>query len=203
MLHAYKQHLCPMHLCIRSMHNSGSTLAACSGAPVETNQYSVTEYEQDIMKGNTQMPAIYFMYDFSPVSVDIRVARGSLAHFLVRTCAVVGGVFAVTGAHAFLDHLISFPESVCSDCLPAMWCVSVCVCVNPSDHSQTHVSIISCLGMPCAWGYICCDSSACHLTVPALAAAVPTRDVNTGLYLCSPACACASAQLKEHCSHAC
>ncbi len=48
-------------------------------------------------KGEVQLPAIYFLYDLSPIMVTIKDARGGLAHLLVRICAVEGGVFAITG----------------------------------------------------------------------------------------------------------
>ena len=48
-------------------------------------------------KGEVQLPAIYFLYDLSPIMVNVRDAGDGLAHLLVRICAVVGGVFAITG----------------------------------------------------------------------------------------------------------
>ena len=43
------------------------------------------------------LPAVYFSYDFSPVSLTIEERRRPLFHFLTRICAVVGGVFALFG----------------------------------------------------------------------------------------------------------
>ena len=74
--------------------------AACllwTGKQLQTNQFSVTEYWSRISKGRMQMPAVFFVFDLAPINVTIRDERGSFLHFLVRTCAVVGGVFAVTG----------------------------------------------------------------------------------------------------------
>ncbi|CAL5218347.1 g7 [Coccomyxa viridis] len=67
------------------------------GKSTKTNQYSVTEYDTIVHKGEMQMPSVMFMYDMSPISVTITETRKSFAHLLVRFCAVVGGVFAVTG----------------------------------------------------------------------------------------------------------
>eukprot|EP00898_Chlorokybus_atmophyticus_P000082 jgi/Chlat1/1074/Chrsp110S01542 len=64
---------------------------------VATNQYSVTEYFSPTTTTDQSIPAIYFVYDFSPITVTIAETRKSLAHFLTRLCAVVGGSFAVTG----------------------------------------------------------------------------------------------------------
>jgi len=46
---------------------------------------------------DSSLPAVYFLYDLSPITVEISDAPKSLGHFLTRVCAVVGGVFAVTG----------------------------------------------------------------------------------------------------------
>ena len=37
------------------------------------------------------------MYDLYPITVHIKAGVRSYGHFLTRICAVVGGVFAVTG----------------------------------------------------------------------------------------------------------
>ncbi|KAK9834322.1 hypothetical protein WJX81_007031 [Elliptochloris bilobata] len=71
--------------------------ADLQGKRLQGNQYAVTEYYTPVHKGDTHMPAVWFVYDISPISVSIARTRRSLAHLLVRCCAVVGGVFAVTG----------------------------------------------------------------------------------------------------------
>ncbi len=71
---------------------------------MQGNQYAVTEYYTPVHKGDASMPAVWFVYDISPISVSIARARRSLAHLAVRSCAVVGGVFAVTGARAGRPH---------------------------------------------------------------------------------------------------
>lgn len=67
------------------------------GTRTKTHQYSVTEYDTVVHKGEMQMPSVWFAYDISPISVTITETRKSFAHLLTRLCAVVGGVFAVTG----------------------------------------------------------------------------------------------------------
>lgn len=47
--------------------------------------------------GRFQLPAIYFRYDFSPITVAFKEKKSSFAHFLVQVCAIVGGVFTVLG----------------------------------------------------------------------------------------------------------
>ena len=68
------------------------------GRPVQSNQFSVTEYDAAQPGGSMQLPAVWFLYDLSPISVDIVESHPSLLHFLTRICAVVGGGFTVTGA---------------------------------------------------------------------------------------------------------
>tara|TARA_B110000977_G_scaffold165743_2_gene213184 strand:+ start:14114 stop:15247 length:1134 start_codon:yes stop_codon:yes gene_type:complete len=65
---------------------------------IRTNLYSVTEYfTQSKGWSETGLPAVFFIYDLSPVVMEISDAHVSFGHFLARVCAVVGGVFAVTG----------------------------------------------------------------------------------------------------------
>ncbi|XP_021907303.1 endoplasmic reticulum-Golgi intermediate compartment protein 3 [Carica papaya] len=42
-------------------------------------------------------PAVYFLYDLSPITVTIKEERHSFLHFITRLCAVLGGTFALTG----------------------------------------------------------------------------------------------------------
>ncbi|KAG1673304.1 hypothetical protein FOA52_002584 [Chlamydomonas sp. UWO 241] len=66
------------------------------GRVIETHQYSVSEYVQSIPADGSKPPSIDIMYDVSPIVVVINDAPPSILHFLVRLCAVIGGVFAVT-----------------------------------------------------------------------------------------------------------
>ncbi|KAK6130541.1 hypothetical protein DH2020_035722 [Rehmannia glutinosa] len=62
-----------------------------------TNQFSVTEYFSPINEFDRAWPAVYFLYDLSPITVTIREERRSFLHFITRLCAVLGGTFALTG----------------------------------------------------------------------------------------------------------
>ncbi|KAL6578431.1 hypothetical protein OROMI_010759 [Orobanche minor] len=62
-----------------------------------TNQFSVTEYFSPISESDRAWPAVYFLYDLSPITVTIREERRSFLHFITRLCAVLGGTFALTG----------------------------------------------------------------------------------------------------------
>ena len=82
---------------------------------MHSNQYSLTEYYSPVHKGEVQLPAIYFLYDLSPIMVTVKDAKGGVAHLLVRICAVVGGVFALTGGswHAIPYPVQTQPNVVC------------------------------------------------------------------------------------------
>ena len=78
-------------------HKNRKTENASRGA-VRTNLYSVTEYFTPSRGwSETGLPAVFFLYDLSPVVMEVSDAPASFGHFLARVCAVVGGVFAVTG----------------------------------------------------------------------------------------------------------
>lgn len=66
------------------------------GHATETHQYSVSEYATTVAGDGSQAAAVDFMYDISPIIVTVNDSPPSLLHFLVRLCAVIGGVFAVT-----------------------------------------------------------------------------------------------------------
>eukprot|EP00850_Spirogloea_muscicola_P018367 SM000167S02980 [mRNA] locus=s167:272820:275057:- [translate_table: standard] len=68
-----------------------------SGTSIDTNQYSVTEYFSPQKKHDSTLPAVYFVYDLSPVTVSITERRRNLLHFITRLCAVLGGTFAFSG----------------------------------------------------------------------------------------------------------
>jgi len=47
--------------------------------------------------GRYQLPAAYFRYDFSPLTVHFAERSQAFSHFLVQICAIIGGVFTVLG----------------------------------------------------------------------------------------------------------
>ncbi|XP_061344149.1 uncharacterized protein LOC133290102 [Gastrolobium bilobum] len=62
-----------------------------------TNQFSVSEYFSPMIEFDRNWPAVYFLYDLSPITVTIKEERRSFLHFITRLCAVLGGTFALTG----------------------------------------------------------------------------------------------------------
>ena len=66
-----------------------------SGKKMLTHQYSVNELALPL--ADHVQPQVVFKYDVSPIQVTITEQSLGFGHFLVRVCAVIGGVFAVTG----------------------------------------------------------------------------------------------------------
>ena len=42
------------------------------------------------------MPAIFFRYELSPIRIQYTMSLQSVTTFLVRVCAIVGGIYAVS-----------------------------------------------------------------------------------------------------------
>ena len=111
-----------------------------AGKTTKTNQYSVTEYDTIVHKGEMQMPSVMFMYDMSPISVTITETRKSYAHLLVRFCAVVGGVFAVTGTSCSLapGKIARHSQAGSSAAYIAYSCAAVQQCASSGSCKQGH-----------------------------------------------------------------
>lgn len=108
-----------------------TTFTRSLGRTLQTNQFSVTEHfkpvggaERGIPGEETWAPAlacvlctahrceallpagIFFFYDLSPIKVRYTEKRGGFLHFLTNVCAIVGGVFTVSGLlEAFVYHV--------------------------------------------------------------------------------------------------
>ncbi|KAL3144177.1 hypothetical protein ABBQ32_003961 [Trebouxia sp. C0010 RCD-2024] len=71
-----------------------------------SNQYSVTEHFKpaDVQQGQN-MPGVFFFYDLSPIKVQYREEYKSFTHFITSVCAIIGGVFTVSGLiDSFIYH---------------------------------------------------------------------------------------------------
>ncbi|GBF95217.1 hypothetical protein Rsub_07932 [Raphidocelis subcapitata] len=81
------------------------------GTLLESNQYAVTEYALPLDSADGQKqrtPAVELIYDLSPILIRVHESPLTLAHFLVRLCAVVGGALSVTRlADVLVDALAS------------------------------------------------------------------------------------------------
>lgn len=76
------------------------------GKKIQTNQFSVTEHFRPVEFGmNRALPGVFFFYDLSPIKVNFNQSKTSFLHFLTNVCAIVGGVFTVSGIiDAFVYH---------------------------------------------------------------------------------------------------
>ena len=73
---------------------------------LQSYQYSSTEYFFPFKnKNDPRMPAVFFFYDFFPISIELERKQVGLLSFLVRLSAVIGGGFATMG---LLDKMITF-----------------------------------------------------------------------------------------------
>ncbi|XP_050123922.1 uncharacterized protein LOC126601275 isoform X2 [Malus sylvestris] len=77
-----------------------------SGHTIQSNQFSVTEHYRGTEMGNLQfLPGVFFFYDLSPIKVTFTEEHISFLHFLTNVCAIVGGVFTVSGIlDSFIYH---------------------------------------------------------------------------------------------------
>ena len=63
-----------------------------------TNQFAVTDHFKQVDAEEGQhLPGVFFFYDLSPIKVNILERRASVLSFATNLCAIVGGVFAVSG----------------------------------------------------------------------------------------------------------
>ncbi|AQK86878.1 Endoplasmic reticulum vesicle transporter protein [Zea mays] len=75
------------------------------GHNIHSNQFSVTEHFRDGNVRPKPQPGVFFFYDFSPIKVIFTEESRSLLHYLTNLCAIVGGVFTVSGIiDSFIYH---------------------------------------------------------------------------------------------------
>ncbi|OWM79936.1 hypothetical protein CDL15_Pgr006240 [Punica granatum] len=77
-----------------------------SGHTIQSNQFSATEHFKGAEVGLLQaLPGVFFFYDLSPIKVTFTEEHVSFLHFLTNMCAIVGGVFTVSGIlDSFVYH---------------------------------------------------------------------------------------------------
>ncbi|PSC71879.1 Endoplasmic reticulum-Golgi intermediate compartment 3 [Micractinium conductrix] len=67
---------------------------------IYSNQFSVTEHFREIASptaGGGQLPGVFLFYDLSPIKVRFQESCVSFLSFLTSLCAIIGGVFTVSG----------------------------------------------------------------------------------------------------------
>lgn len=82
------------------------------GSSTNSNQFSVTENfreSADAHAGGRSLPGVFFFYDLSPIKVTIKQKKSSFLHFLTNVCAIVGGMFALSG---LIDGTVYHAEQV-------------------------------------------------------------------------------------------
>eukprot|EP00850_Spirogloea_muscicola_P019075 SM000183S03969 [mRNA] locus=s183:45572:48813:- [translate_table: standard] len=69
-------------------------------------KFSVTEhFRPSAFSMGQAIPGVFFFYDLSPIKVKFMETRTSSLHFITNVCAIVGGVFTVSGIiDAFVYH---------------------------------------------------------------------------------------------------
>lgn len=51
---------------------------------------------------------VFFIYEFSPFKVQVEAKQMPFAHFITSTCAIIGGVFTITGlVDSLMYHLFT------------------------------------------------------------------------------------------------
>ncbi|XP_022894461.1 endoplasmic reticulum-Golgi intermediate compartment protein 3-like [Olea europaea var. sylvestris] len=77
-----------------------------NGNTIQSNQFSVTEHVKGSEAGHLQsLPGVFFFYDLSPIKVTFTETHVSFLHFLTNLCAIIGGVFTVSGIiDSFVYH---------------------------------------------------------------------------------------------------
>jgi hypothetical protein len=106
---------------------------------METNQYSVSEYtlglagQPGVAHSNdttstVSEPFVDFSYDLSPIMMTVAQSPQAMLHFIVRLCAVVGGVLSITRMADKLVHaalvatgMVVLPPSVKAKHRWAVW----------------------------------------------------------------------------------
>ncbi|KAL6578317.1 hypothetical protein OROMI_010645 [Orobanche minor] len=73
---------------------------------IQSNQFSVTEHVKGSELGQLQaLPGVFFFYELSPIKVTFTETHVSFLHFLTNVCAIIGGVFTVSGIiDSFIYH---------------------------------------------------------------------------------------------------
>ena len=65
------------------------------------NQFTSNSNE---VNSGMNLPCVYFRYDMSPVTVKFWQYKDNFLHFLIQICAIIGGIFSVTGIIDALVH---------------------------------------------------------------------------------------------------
>ena len=78
-----------------------TTYVDVSGNVYNVHQFTSNDNQLDT---NIMMPNVFFRYDISPILVKIVQSRQPLFHFFIQICAIIGGIYTVTG---IIDTLLN------------------------------------------------------------------------------------------------
>lgn len=85
-----------------------TTYTDIGGTSYYANQFT---YNANELHSNMMLPAVYFRFDMSPITVKYMTYKENFLHFLIQLCAIIGGIFTVTGIidamiHTSVAHLL-------------------------------------------------------------------------------------------------
>ena len=72
-----------------------------SGKEINNYQYTYSSFADYNIN---EMPSIYFRYDISPITVEYKQYKQTFLNFFINICAILGGVFTVTGIIDAIIH---------------------------------------------------------------------------------------------------
>ena len=72
-----------------------------SGKEINNYQYTYSSFAEYAIN---EMPSIYFRYDLSPITVEYKQYKETFLNFFINICAILGGVFTVTGIIDAIIH---------------------------------------------------------------------------------------------------
>ncbi len=72
-----------------------------SGKEINNYQYTYSSFSEYTLN---EMPSIFFRYDISPITVEYKQYKETFLNFFINICAILGGVFTVTGIIDAIIH---------------------------------------------------------------------------------------------------
>ena len=72
-----------------------------SSKEINNYQYTYNYFAENAMH---EMPALYFRYDLSPITVEYKQYKETFLNFFINICAIIGGVFTITGIIDAIIH---------------------------------------------------------------------------------------------------
>ena len=72
-----------------------------SGKEINNYQYTYSSFGEF---DSNEMPSMYFRYDLSPITVEYKQYKETFLNFFINICAILGGVFTVTGIVDAIIH---------------------------------------------------------------------------------------------------